>query len=49
MHDVEGSVGKLRQEPSRLASRYVTATFDFTAAVIEDQMRGGLRNVGSDR
>jgi len=37
---------RLKQEPSRLARRYVTATVGFAAAVIEDQVRGGLRTVG---
>jgi len=40
---------RLRQEPSRLARRYVKATIGFGAAVIEDQMRGGLRTVGGSR
>ncbi|MFL5257952.1 MAG: WecB/TagA/CpsF family glycosyltransferase [Rhodopila sp.] len=40
---------RLQQEPSRLAKRYFTATIGFGAAVIEDQMRGGLRTVGSSR
>jgi N-acetylglucosaminyldiphosphoundecaprenol N-acetyl-beta-D-mannosaminyltransferase len=40
---------RLRQEPVRLARRYLTATIGFGAAVIEDQTRGGLRTVGSSR
>jgi N-acetylglucosaminyldiphosphoundecaprenol N-acetyl-beta-D-mannosaminyltransferase len=40
---------RVRQEPSRLAKRYVKAAIGFGAAVIEDQLRGGLRSVGSSR
>jgi N-acetylglucosaminyldiphosphoundecaprenol N-acetyl-beta-D-mannosaminyltransferase len=38
---------RVRQEPARLTKRYAKATIGFGAAVIEDQMRGGLRNFGS--
>nr|WP_294507748.1 WecB/TagA/CpsF family glycosyltransferase [uncultured Rhodopila sp.] len=38
---------RLIQEPSRLAGRYATATIGFSAAVIEDQLRGGLRTTGT--
>jgi N-acetylglucosaminyldiphosphoundecaprenol N-acetyl-beta-D-mannosaminyltransferase len=40
---------RLLQEPSRLTRRYVTATIGFSAAIIEDQVRGGLRTVGTGR
>jgi N-acetylglucosaminyldiphosphoundecaprenol N-acetyl-beta-D-mannosaminyltransferase len=40
---------RLFQEPSRLARRYATATVGFSAAIIEDQVRGGLRTVGTGR
>jgi N-acetylglucosaminyldiphosphoundecaprenol N-acetyl-beta-D-mannosaminyltransferase len=38
---------RLIQEPSRLAKRYVTATVGFVAAIIEDQVLGGLRSAGT--
>jgi N-acetylglucosaminyldiphosphoundecaprenol N-acetyl-beta-D-mannosaminyltransferase len=40
---------RLTQEPSRLAKRYATAAVGFSAAIIEDQVRGGLRTVGARR
>ena len=40
---------RLIQEPHRLAKRYATATFGFSAAIVEDQLLGGLRTVGSGR
>jgi N-acetylglucosaminyldiphosphoundecaprenol N-acetyl-beta-D-mannosaminyltransferase len=40
---------RLIQEPSRLAKRYATASIGFSAAVIEDQVLGGLRTVGTVR
>lgn len=36
---------RLRQEPRRLARRYATASVGFSLALIEDRLRGGLRNV----
>jgi len=38
---------RLIQEPRRLAKRYATATLGFSAAVVEDQVLGGLRTVGT--
>ncbi len=38
---------RLIQEPSRLAKRYTTATIGFAAAIIEDQVLGGLRSIGT--
>jgi N-acetylglucosaminyldiphosphoundecaprenol N-acetyl-beta-D-mannosaminyltransferase len=40
---------RLIQEPQRLARRYASATYGFSAAVIEDQVLGGLRTVGPGR
>jgi N-acetylglucosaminyldiphosphoundecaprenol N-acetyl-beta-D-mannosaminyltransferase len=40
---------RLIQEPSRLAKRYATASIGFSAAVVEDQVLGGLRTLGTAR
>jgi N-acetylglucosaminyldiphosphoundecaprenol N-acetyl-beta-D-mannosaminyltransferase len=34
---------RLKQEPSRLTKRYLYAAIGFSAAILEDQWRGGLR------